>query len=104
MDAVRRVELALYLKKCQAKLKAKMQELEKIKDEENAILLEGELLVLMKRFLTFLSFQPKMFSGFRVILDHRRDHFCHPLNHIGSKRYWMHVVFSALNIRSYFEP
>ena len=41
--------------------------------------------VLMKSFLTFLSFQPKMFSGFRVILDHQRDHFCHPLNHLDAK-------------------
>ena len=37
--------------------------------------------VLIKVFLTFLSFQPKMFSGFRVIIDHQRDHVSRPLSH-----------------------
>ena len=35
--------------------------------------------------LVVLSFHPKMFSGFRVIFDHQRDHFCHRLSNLGSK-------------------
>ena len=43
---------------------------------------EKENISYMKSFLTFLSFQPKMFSGFRVILNRQREHFCHHLSFI----------------------
>ena len=43
MDAVRRVELGIHLKKRQSKLKSKMEELDSIRDQENLLLNRGNL-------------------------------------------------------------